>query len=429
MNARSSPRLRAYVSAGLVGLAAGLAAGSPEPVLIGTAFLVLALVGIVGGRVVPMRVSLVEWPASMVEGERRRILLRFDSDGQGGRTYADLNLSPGLEVVEADGARVFGKSRLMISEVGSSREVTLEVEAHTWGRHSIGPIDTYTEAPLGMFDVANHSPGRQGWVVVPEELALRKLLSPLETNLHSGDLVSKQRGQGSEFSDLRSYRPGDDPRNINWRVSSRLEGLWVNERHPERNGDVVLLVDAQVESNTGLTSLVDRAVRLAAALLQGHARRRHRLGVITLDGMCRWIGPGAGEFHRRRLLEQLLGVYPGQVIWDAVERAVVRAAKRPAMVIALTPLLDPNMAGLLNVLRRSGVDVAVVEIDMAHLLPDPERPDRAVGRRVWAMERERIRDRLSSVGVPVALWDETDPAEVPLHQLELWRTSWRRRLG
>ncbi len=429
MNARSSPRLRAYVSAGLVGLAAGLAAGSPEPVLIGTAFLVLALVGIVGGRVVPMRVSVVEWPASMVEGERRRILLRFESDGQGGRTYADLNLSPGLEVVEADGARVFGKSRLMISEVGSSREVTLEVEAHGWGRHSIGPIDTYTEAPLGMFDVANHSPGRQSWVVVPEELALRKLLSPLETNLHSGDLVSKQRGQGSEFSDLRSYRPGDDPRNINWRVSSRLEGLWVNERHPERNGDVVLLVDAQVESNTGLTSLVDRAVRLAAALLQGHARRRHRLGVITLDGMCRWIGPGAGEFHRRRLLEQLLGVYPGQVIWDAVERAVVRAAKRPAMVIALTPLLDPNMAGLLNVLRRSGIDVAVVEIDMAHLLPLPERRDRAVGRRVWAMERERIRDRLSSVGVPVALWDETEPAEVPLHQLELWRTSWRRRLG
>ena len=238
----------------------------------------------------------------------------------------------------------------------------------------------------------------------------------METNLHSGDLVSKQRGQGSEFSDLRSYRPGDDPRNINWRVSSRLEGLWVNERHPERNGDVVLLVDAQVESNTGLTSLVNRSVR-------------HRLGVITLDGMCRWIGPGAGEFHRRRLLEQLLGVYPGQVIWDAVERAVVRAAKRPAMVIALTPLLDPNMAGLLNVLRRSGIDVAVVEIDMAHLLPLPERRDRAVGRRVWAMERERIRDRLSSVGVPVALWDETEPAEVPLHQLELWRTSWRRRLG
>jgi uncharacterized protein (DUF58 family) len=145
--------------------------------------------------------------------------------------------------------------------------------------------------------------------------------------------------------------------------------------------------------------------------------------------MCRWIGPGSGEFHRRRLLEQLLGVFPGQVLWEAVERAVVRAAKRPAMVIALTPLMDPNMAGMLNVLRRSGIDVAVIEIDVSDQLREPERGDRELGRRIWAMERDRIRSRLSGAGIPVAVWLREDPAEVPLHQLDARRTSWRRQLG
>ena len=429
MSIRSSPRLRAYVSAGLVGLAVGLAIGSPAPVLMGTAFLVLAVVGVVGGQPLPAEVTVVEWPTSMVEKETRTVRLRVTSRGDAGRTYVDLGLTDGLEIEAADGARRFGGNRLMIPHVGSGSDVLVDVKALSWGRQGLGPIITYTEAPLGMFDVRNISARRTGWVVVPEEQVLKRLLSPLETNLHVGDLVSPLRGPGSEFADLRSYRPGDDPRHINWRVSSRSEGLWVNARHPERNGDVILLIDAQIESQTGLVDLIDRSVRLGAALLHGHARRRHRLGIITLDGLCRWIGPGAGEFHRRRLIEQLLAVYPGQVIWDAVERAVVRAAKRPSMVIAVTPMLDANMAGLLNVLRRSGVDVAAVELDVAGYLPAAERHDRDLGRRIWLMERERIRERLSGAGVPVAVWERDAPAEIPLQQLETWRTSWRRRLG
>lgn len=429
MTVNPSPRLRAYVTAGLVGLAAGLAAGSPAPVILGTAFLVLAVVGIAGGQALEVEASILEWPRSMIEGEERTITLRLRAAGRAGRTYVFLRPTKGLRLTDASGGRVLGPDRFVVSSVNKQKTVLLTVEAEGWGRHSIGPVVTYTESPLGMFDVRRRSDASASWVVVPTEMTLRRLLTPMETNLHVGDLVSRQRGPGSEFADLRSYRPGDDPRNINWRVSSRSDGLWVNERHPERNGDVILLVDAQMEAGTELAVLVDQAVRLSAALLQGHARRRHRLGLITLDGMCRWVGPGMGEIHRRRLVEQLLGVVPGQVIWDAVERAVVRAAKRPAMVIALTPLIDPNMAGLLHVLRRSGVDVAAIEIDVADELADPSSDDRELGRRIWLLDRERLRDRLSGGGVAIARWKSSEPPEIPLYQLDLWRMSWRQRPG
>jgi len=417
------------VTAGLIGLAAALAAGNPSPAIVGTGLLVLGVLGITGGQALRVEVEFLEAPVSMVEGERRNVRLRFSSEGKAGRTYARLNLSDGMEIVEVSGARLIGTSVLMVPAIGESTNVSLIVEVRGWGRHNIGPIDLYTESPLGMFDVRRRSRENRTWVVVPEDMALRRLLAPIETNLHVGDLVSRQRGQGSEFADLRSYRPGDDPRNINWRVSSRSGGMWINERHPERNGDVVLLIDGQVESGTELEGLVDRSVRLGAALLQGHARRHHRLGLISLDGTCRWVRPGMGENHRRRLVEQLISVIPGQVLWEAVERAVVRAAKRPAMVIALTPLLDSNLSGVLYALRRSGVDISVIEIDATGELDPPEGGDRLLGRRIWAMERERLRERLSGAGVPVAVWRELDSPDVPLSRLDLWRSSWQRQLG
>lgn len=429
MSIHPSPRLRAYVTAGLVGLAASLAAGNPAPAIIGTALLVLGVMGVVGGQALRVEVSFVESPASMVEGEQRVVRLRLGSEGRAGRTYARLNISVGMRIVDVEGAKLIGRQILMLDRVGESEDVAITIEIAGWGRHNIGPIDLYTESPLGMFDLRRRSAENRTWVVIPETMALRRLLSPLETNLHVGDLVSRQRGSGSEFADLRSYRPGDDPRNVNWRVSSRSGGLWVNERHPERNGDVVLLVDGQVESGTELHVLVDRSVRLGAALLQGHAKRHHRLGLITLDGTCRWIGPGMGETHRRRLVEQLIGLIPGRVLWEAAERAVIRAAKRPAMVIALTPLLDAKLAGVLYALRRSGVDISVIEIDATADLPPPKRGDRQLGRRIWVMERERLRERLSGAGVPVAVWRASETPDVALSQLDLWRSSWQRQLG
>lgn len=419
-----SPRLRAYVTAGIVGLIAALAVGDPSPALLGAVFLVLGIIGLAGGVAPQTGLAAMGLPTSAVEGEPFEFTIRIEVDQPVGRAYVDLGLK-GLSLIEADGAREAGPSMISFMSLRGVTEALITVEAMGWGRSGIGPLILHTESPLGMFALEFRSEQTHQILTLPKEVLLRQLLSPLETNLHVGDLVSNRRGVGSEFADLRPFQHGDDPRSVNWRVSSRFQSLWVNERHPERNGDVMLLVDAQVEAGTELSLLVDRSVRLAAALLQAYARRHHRLGVITLDGRCRWVYPGMGEMHRRRLLEQLMGVTPGEVIWEAAERAVARAARPPSFVIALTPLMDPTMAGLIHTLRRSGVDMSVIALDPEPVLPPPEGQARTLGRRIWAMERERLCDRLAGEGVPIAIWRSTEPADVPLARLESWRTSWR----
>ena len=425
MIAIPSPSLRAYVTGGIVGLAAALAVGDPTPGLIGAALLVLAVIGLAGGAAPGVRLTADDVPTSTVEGEGVEFTVRISVDQPIGRTYVDLGLA-GLEITDAVGARIVGRTTVSLIGIRQAAVIGITATATDWGRARVGPISLFTDSPLGMFDLRLAASESHQILALPNETTLRALLSPLETNLHVGDLVSRHRGSGSEFADLRQFRHGDDPRSVNWRVSSRSDLLWVNERHPERNGDVLLLVDAQTEPGTELVTMVDRSVRMAAALLQAHSRRQHRLGLITLDGLCRWVYPGMGELHRRRLIEQLIAVTPGEVIWEAAERAVIRAARRPSMVVALTPLMDPNLAGLIHTLRRSGIDVSVIALDVDPALPPATGQARVLGRRIWSMERDRLRDRLAGEGVPVVVWRSIDPPDVPLARLDELRTLWRR---
>ena len=97
------------------------------------------------------------------------------------------------------------------------------------------------------------------------------------------------------------------------------------------------------------------------------------------------------------------------------------------MVVAITPLIDDHLAGMIHLLGRSGIDVAVVEVELAGILAPPEGQSRFLARRIWSMERERLADRLKAEGIAISPWRAIDPPEVPLRNLDEWRRSWRRR--
>ncbi len=424
MTRHTTVRLRAYATAGLVGLVGALAVGHPEPALFAVPLLLLAMVGLVSSRAPGFSVTLEDVPSSVVEDEVRKIGLLAESGGRVGEIVLDLAPASGVRVVDVDGGELVDDSRISIKLEGT-RRLEVSVVADGWGRRSLGPIEAYSISGLGMIEYRWNFDQTARMVSVPSDAVISEMLVPRDTNLHVGDLVSKLRGVGSEFAELRPYQHGDDPRSLNWRVSSRSGSPWINERHPERNGDVVLVVDAQTQPGTGTDILVDRAVRLAGAMLREYGRRRYRIGLVTVDGIVRWMQPGSGEAHRRRVVEQLLSIESGDSSRLAIERALARAARRPALVIILTPMLDDSLAGLAHSMRVSGLDLAMIEIDPIGLLAPPTNDARATGRRVWRMERERLRDLLVGDGIPVAPWSHGEPPDIPLARIATWRTSWR----
>lgn len=425
MNLETTVRLRAYASAGVVGLAAALAIGEPAPALLAVPLLALVVAGLVGSAAPELDVAIEDAPTSIVEGEERMVRLRLTSSEAIRNLNLGIGLPSGLGLSQFEGGEILDSTTLNLDIERGETIVEFTVKAEGWGRRTLGPIVAYVDGPLRMLTARKEFPRTIRMVSIPSDDLIRELLMPRETNLHSGDLVSKLRGSGSEFAELRPFQMGDDPRSLNWRVSSRMGSWWVNERHPERNGDVVLVVDAQTQEGGGTEALVDKAVRLAGALIREYGRRRYRIGLVTVDGVARWIQPGSGESHRRRILDQLLGVEEGESSRAAIERAVLRVAVKPAFVIILTPMLDDSLAGIAHSLRVSGLDIALVEVDPVMFLPPPTNPPRQVGRRVWTMERDRLRDRLAGDGIPVAPWRVGDAPDVPLSQIANWRASWR----
>jgi uncharacterized protein (DUF58 family) len=62
----------------------------------------------------------------------------------------------------------------------------------------------------------------------------------------SGRHTSKLRGRGLNFEELRDYLPGDDTRNIDWKVTARTGTPYVRVYTEEKDRSVWLLVDQRV---------------------------------------------------------------------------------------------------------------------------------------------------------------------------------------
>jgi uncharacterized protein (DUF58 family) len=65
-------------------------------------------------------------------------------------------------------------------------------------------------------------------------------------SLLSGRRRSRLRGRGLDFDELRHYRPGDDIRNMDWRVTNRTGKPHVRVYTEERDRPVIIVVDQRL---------------------------------------------------------------------------------------------------------------------------------------------------------------------------------------
>jgi uncharacterized protein (DUF58 family) len=99
----------------------------------------------------------------------------------------------------------------------------------------------------------------------------------------SGDYTSPFRGQGLSFHEVREYRPGDDIRSIDWRVTARSGKPHMKVFTEERERTVILCIDVNAGMRFGTRGTFKsiQAAR-AAALLGWQAQRSHdRVGSVV----------------------------------------------------------------------------------------------------------------------------------------------------
>src|SRR5438128_8193073 len=108
-----------------------------------------------------------------------------------------------------------------------------------------------------------------------------------------GDERSSLRGAGIEYSDVREYQAGDDPRTIEWNVTARSDRLFVRESLPDRGLDAWLLIDISRSLDWGTARCLKRqlAVEFAATVGRRLVGRGNRVGALLFDERVRAIVP------------------------------------------------------------------------------------------------------------------------------------------
>jgi len=114
----------------------------------------------------------------------------------------------------------------------------------------------------------------------------------------SGAYVSSFKGRGMEFDETRFYQPGDDIRNMDWRVTARTDKPHTKLFREERERPVFIAVDdrsAMHFATRGVFKSV-MAAKLAALLAWSTQQRGDRIGgQLFSETSCREFKPQHGR--------------------------------------------------------------------------------------------------------------------------------------
>ncbi len=168
----------------------------------------------------------------------------------------------------------------------------------------------------------------------------------------SGKHRSPNKGFSVEFAEHRQYVPGDDLRNLDWRVLARKDRYYIKQYMEETNLRATILLDAsgsmgyRGEAAAKLegkpVSKLEYAQYVAAALTYLLVGQADAVGLLTIDTKQRCYLPAKARASQVRLiLEQLEKTTPGgdtalAPIFDDVAERIPRRG----LVVIISDMFD-----------------------------------------------------------------------------------------
>lgn len=131
----------------------------------------------------------------------------------------------------------------------------------------------------------------------------------------AGSYVTKQKGFGFEFDQIRAYEYGDDIRFVDWNSSARSGKILVRQYLDEKNRTIMICLDVSASTFFGseqhLKSDVMQQISAVIALV---ANSEHdNIGLILFsDVIEQVIPPSRGHKHAMHIMEMIFSHTPQQ---------------------------------------------------------------------------------------------------------------------
>ena len=222
--------------------------------------------------------------------------------------------------------------------------------------------------------------------LLPEEtMGVMRRLEWLARKRMQGTLTGKhtspEKGFSVEFAEHREYTPGDDPRNLDWRVMAKSDRNVIKQFIEETNLRVTMAVDISgsmayrgdeaAEVDGEAMSKFAYARYLAAALSYLFIKQGDAAGLVTFDSEVRsYIRAGSRPSQVRRIVDSLYDATPGAEtrVGEVLHEVAERVHKR-GLVMLISDLFDEPQ-DIIEALHH--FDFRQHELVIFHVLADEE---------------------------------------------------------
>jgi uncharacterized protein (DUF58 family) len=390
-----------------------------EAVVIAAPLLTALAYGASAAQAPSLRISASVAPQRCLEDEVVELMITVTAQSPVPEAEIALGATEGLQAV--DSARWSVKL-----DPGEPAVLQVSLRAIRWGVHRVGRVGVRAHTPGNLMIFERVVDPMLEVKVYPRFERIQQGIAPTDTQVFSGNYVSKVAGDGIEFANVRAFSRGDSMRRINWRITARRSSLQVNEFHPERNSDLVLFLDSFSDVGPRGFNSLDLSVRGAAALARHHLAHNDRVGLISFGGLLSWLTSTSGNAQVYRIVDYLLNVHATvSYAWKDIDYLPSRTLPPLASIVAFSPLIEPRAITALTDLAARGFPLLVVEtLSERDVAPHPS-PEGRLAYRVWKLQRESLRYDLETRGVPVVHWDGHEALESLLVQLPRRRSRVR----
>lgn len=195
-------------------------------------------------------------------------------------------------------------------------------------------------------------------------LAARTTVDGFLAGLHNSNL----KGIGMEFSQYRSYQPGDDLRRLDWKMYARSDRYYIRESEVETSIGVRFLIDASasMNHNDGRFTKIEYARYIAASLAALALSQGDSVGLHVFQSGQLYSLPGRNYYqHLQRICHQLEKINPEGDFRDQNNyKSLLAGSSRKEILVFITDFYerDGELMRLLDTLVTAKHEVIVLHL-------------------------------------------------------------------
>ncbi len=188
--------------------------------------------------------------------------------------------------------------------------------------------------------------------MIPKEIIkkIRKIeihTNRVVTEQLAGQYHSVFKGKGLNFRDVRKYMPGDDIRDIDWKVTARMQEAYIREYTEERELTVNIIVDISGSGIFGTrdSSKFERMAEIASMFAFSAIKNNDKVGLILFsDKIEKYIPPKKGKKHVLNIISQILTFKPenNKTSIDNALKFFASVNKKSTVAFLISDFFDEN---------------------------------------------------------------------------------------